>query len=52
MADYIDEMNTVIGERVMGLIKEEAVKGGIDIRSAEQLATELARKGEKVRGNF
>ena len=52
MADYIRDIQRVIGEEVVGLIKEEAVKGGIDIRSAEQFVTELAKKGEKVRGNF
>ena len=52
MADYVRDIEKEIGAETVKLIYEEAQKGGISIKTAEQLAAELGRKGEAVRGNF
>ena len=52
MADYVRNIEAAIGAETVKLIYDEAEKGGISIKTAEQLAVELGRKGEKVIGNF
>ena len=52
MSVHVREIEKEIGAETVKLIHDEAEKGGISIKMAEQLAAELGRKGEKVIGNF
>jgi len=52
MAEYIRDIEKAIGAETVKLIREEAQNGRISIKTAEQLASELGRKGETVKGNF
>ena len=52
MAEYIRDIEKAIGAETVRLIYEEAQNGRISIKTAEQLAAELGRKGETVIGNF
>ena len=51
MSVHVREIEKEIGAETVKLIHDEAEKGGISIKTAEQLAAELGRKGEKVIGN-
>ena len=50
MSVHVREIEKEIGAETVKLIHDEAEKGGISIKTAEQLAAELGRKGEKVIG--
>ena len=50
MSVHVREIEKEIGAETVKLIHDEAEKGGISIKMAEQLAAELGRKGEKVIG--
>ena len=52
MAEYIRNIEETIGSQTVKSIYEEAQNGRISIKTAEQLAAELGRKGEAVIGNF
>ena len=52
MPDYIREIEEAIGQEPVQLIVKEAQNGKITIKTAEQLATELGRKDETVKGEF
>ena len=52
MADYIKDIEEAIGKEAVRLIVEEAQNGKISIKTAGQLATELGRKDETVKGEF
>ena len=52
MADYITDIEEAIGKEAVWLIVEEAQNGKISIKTAGQLAAELGRKDETVKGEF